>query len=96
MADTEVIHEEDLDISLDEFEEIDVPCEAAQFNEKLPPDHAPPAQWIGLKDCGHHRLLCNDCKEGVLRVQAHWPYWYCGVCLQKGMRWLGFERLSKS
>lgn len=76
-------------LDLSEFEDIEIPCDIGQIWPELNVDHEA-ARWIGLKECGHHRLLCEACKGMYLILAAKTAFNRCTNCDAEG-KFVSFE-----
>lgn len=94
--DVEVLPVEDERVVLDEAFNFDIPCEGPQADPNKLGDCTAVAKWIGLKPCGHHRLLCGDCKEYFLNRIALFVHFTCGVCGQGEATFYGFELINRA
>jgi hypothetical protein len=72
---------------------IELPCDIGQVWPELDAPHGP-AKWIGLKSCGHHRLMCEECKEMYLNLQAKYAHNTCANCDDQAL-FTGFELISR-
>lgn len=98
MHDVDTRPVEDERIVLDEQFEIELPCDGPRiWPERIRP-HNTPAKWIGLKTCGHHRLLCGDCKEFYLNLLARSAGFGCAECgdWRDLVDFIGFELINKA
>lgn len=87
---------EDVTSLLPDFE---IPCDGPRVWPEAIKPHDTPAKWVALKKCGHHRLLCEDCKELYLQQITKADIgWICAQCEgPKGSSGIiGFELLRKS
>lgn len=82
---------------LDDQYEFEIPCDGPRIWPERIGEHSHPAKWIGLKKCGHHRLLCDECKEMYLNLMAHTPAFYCPQCddIKDENNFYGFELINK-
>jgi hypothetical protein len=90
---------EDERVVLDDAFEFEIPCDGPQVWPERIPDHSVPAKWIGLKGCGHHRLLCEDCKELYLDLMAdRGGVFFCHQCqtIKAETNFIGFELINKA
>jgi len=90
---------EDERVVLDEDFGFDLPCDGPRIWPEKIKDHSDPARWIGLKRCGHHRLLCSECKEMYLNLIAHTPAFHCPQCgggYRTESNFFGFELIDRA
>lgn len=92
-ADVAVRPEVDEHTLIDEQFAIELPCDIGQVWPELPRPHGP-AKWVGLKLCGHHRLLCEDCRQMYLNLQAKVAHNTCATCADEA-KFTGFELISR-
>ena len=78
---------------LDDQFAIELPCDIWKIWPELNRPH-PPAMWIGVKACGHHRLMCEPCREMYLNLQAKTAYNVCSTCWDEA-KFLRFELVDK-
>lgn len=92
----DVLPVEDERFVLDEDFSFEIPCEGPQADPVKLAHCDAAAKWIGLKSCGHHRLLCGDCKEFFLNRMAQGTHFICGVCWEGGALFYGFELINRA
>ncbi len=90
--------EEDQVVLDDQFG-FEIPCDGPRIWPEVLGEHSTPAKWIGLKRCGHHRLLCQDCKDFYLEDMAQAKSFSCAEC--GGNRYqdsifIGFELINRA
>lgn len=79
-------------------DDFSIPCDVPGYwPERYPPqvDHDP-AEWVGYKSCGCHRLLCESCYRDYLDLIAKGAYFNCASCPDKRQQFVRFERLARS
>jgi hypothetical protein len=94
--DVDVLPVEDERVVLEEGFEFEIPCEGPIIWPERIGEHDAPAKWIGLKTCGHHRLFCQQCKDGYLDLMAEDPIFTCRECGDKGRTFIGFELINRA
>jgi hypothetical protein len=83
-------------IDLSEEHEFEIPCDGPRiWPERIAPHNAP-AEWIGIKACGHSRLLCTACKDLYLRLGPLWASFRCVDCTDRAgdTKFITFEALN--
>lgn len=65
---------------LSSFEEFEIPCDGPRIWPERIKEHDFPARWVGVKNCGHSRLLCDGCKTFYQNLLAKVPYFKCDDC----------------
>lgn len=91
----DVLPVEDERFVLDEDFNFDIPCEGPRSWPEALGNCTSAAKWIGLKDCGHHRLFCGECKEFYLDRMAVTPLFKCVVC-ETLCTFYGFELINRA
>lgn len=88
-------------VSLEGFEDIEIPCEIPSFNQEVGCDGPNPAEWVAYRtipcSCGIFvRLVCTDCKVRYQNMMAHNAALYCPRCGDETKGFNRFEPLVKS
>lgn len=91
-------------ISLDEFEDIEVPCDISKLKyeaDGYPPCKGDPARWIAYRTTGccgrtpNHRLVCDFCKRVYQKWMAMHAVISCAACGQETGGFIHYEPLRK-
>ena len=78
------------------FEEPSIPCDGPRIWPEVLGEHDDPAEWIGVKNCGHSRLFCTACKDFYMDLMEESPYFTCRECkVRSESKFIAFEPLGK-